>query len=78
MKTIKLILIAILLTGCSKEDINDCNCGLVVSDGNTNDSYWVDIRSDCSGNVKTWYLTEGDWMQAHPGNDWCITNSKGW
>jgi hypothetical protein len=75
----KLILGAILLfslIGCEEDITEDCNCGLVVSD-NVYD-YSVDIRSDCSGNIQTFYLSEGDWMNAHPGSNFCITNETGW
>lgn len=67
------------IIGCQKEEIKPnevCNCGLVLSD-NVQD-YSVVIRNSCSGNEKKFYLTEGDWMNAHPGSDYCITNVKNW
>jgi len=76
----KLLLFAIVLftfASCEKEDIYDCNCGIVMDDG-IDSGYWVTIRSDCSNNVKKWYLSEGDWMNAHPGDTYCITDSDGW
>jgi hypothetical protein len=65
------------LTACEKEP-KDCNCGRIVDDGITGTCYWVDIRSKCSGNVKRFCLSKGDWMNAHAGSDYCITNSTGW
>lgn len=77
----KLLIIALLagMVSCKKETTTPqkpCNCGLIVSDDVTN--YSVDIRNDCSNNVKTFYLTEGDWMNAHPGKNYCITNVTSW
>lgn len=79
----KTIMIALLIgmISCKKETKQPtvqkpCNCGLIVSDDVTN--YSVDIRNDCSNNVKTFYLTEGDWMNAHPGNNFCISNVTRW
>jgi hypothetical protein len=62
------------LTSCKKDEI--CNCGTIVSDNPA--SYSVDIKNDCSGNVKTWYLSEGDWMSAYVGTNYCITNTTSW
>jgi hypothetical protein len=82
MKNIKIkliVIIALIALGCSKEVIKpnkECNCGLVVSD-NVQD-YSVVIRNSCSGNEKRFYLQEGDWMNAHPGDDYCITNVSNW
>ena len=76
-KTILILAIIVGVLSCSKEDA-DCNCGLITDDGVNTTGYWVDIRSDCSDNIKRWYLSEGDWVNAHPGNDYCITNSNGW
>lgn len=77
---IKVILVVALAMGfasCKKEIDNEtCNCGIIVSDNVSN--YSVDIRNSCSDNVKTFYLTEGDWMNAHPGDNYCITNVTSW
>jgi hypothetical protein len=79
MKTIKLTMMALMMcfvfTSCSKEE-EECNCGLITSDDVTD--YSVTIRNDCSGNSKKFYLTEGDWMNAHPGNNYCISNVTSW
>lgn len=79
----KLLIIALLagMVSCKKETKSPtpqkpCNCGLIVSDDVTN--YSVDIRNDCSNNVKTFYLTQGDWMNAYVGNNYCITNVTSW
>ncbi len=77
-KVIIIIAIGLGLSACEK----DCTskCGLIVSDGiDTNPPcYWVRIENDCSGNVKKFCLTEGNWMNAHPGEDYCITNGTTW
>lgn len=83
----KIILIAVtgmILTACKKQSTTPtssqpnkpCNCGLVVSDNAAD--YSVIIRNDCSNNEKTFYLAQGDWMNAHPGSNYCITNSGQW
>ncbi len=64
-----------LLTSCKKET-QPCNCGEILSD-NASD-FSVDIKNDCSGNTKTWYLSESDWMNAHVGTHYCITNTTSW
>lgn len=71
-----MICMLIGMISCKKKQQEPCNCGLIVSDDVTN--YSVDIRNDCSNNVKTFYLTQGDWMNAHPGNNYCITNVTSW
>ena len=64
-----------VLTSCSKED-EFCNCGTITDDDVTD--YSVTIRNDCSNNSKKFYLTPGDWMNAHPGNNYCISNVTSW
>jgi len=83
MNNIKILLLTSLIVfSCKKDEIKpnkpqeNCNCGLVVSD-NVQD-YSVVIRNSCSGNEKRFYLQQGDWMNAHPGSDYCITNVKNW
>jgi hypothetical protein len=75
MKKLILILVLAAFIGCQKEQT--CNCGLIVNDG-TDGCYWVEIRNDCTKNVKRFCLTKGDWMNAHAGSNYCITNSNGW
>ena len=72
MKKLLLVLPFILMS-CSEEE---CNCGLVLSD-RVND-YSVVIRNSCTGNEQRFYLTQGDWFNAHPGSDYCITNTTQW
>ena len=74
MKKLLIIIGLILIIGaCQKEDTNvwgaDCKCGLIISDDVNN--YSIDVRNDCTDNVKTFVLTEGDWMNAHPGEGYC-------
>jgi hypothetical protein len=76
MKQTITIALLIGMISCKKETKKPCNCGLIVSDDAIN--YSIDIRNECSNNVKTFYLTEGDWMNAHPGNRHCITNTTSW
>jgi len=80
MKKITLILaIVALISSCKKKEIKEtspCNCGIVQSDNAID--YSVVIKNECSNNNKTFTLSEGDWMNAHPGSRYCITNSGKW
>lgn len=80
MKTIILsIAVVALISSCKKKDVKEtspCNCGIIQSD-NAMD-YSVVIKNECSNNNKTFTLSEGDWMNAHPGSRYCITNSGKW
>ena len=69
------LMMCFVFTSCSKED-ETCNCGLITSDDVTD--YSVTIRNECSNNSKKFFLTEGDWMNAHPGDNYCITNVVSW
>ena len=69
-------LLATSFISCSEDDAIDCNCGLITSDNVQN--YSVTIRNNCSGNEETFVLSQGDWMNAHPGSDYCITNISNW
>jgi hypothetical protein len=78
MKKVFLI-IGISLIGCKKENPQpkqNCNCGLIESD-NIQD-YSIVVRNDCSGNSKKFYLTEGDYMNAYPGNKQCFSDVASW
>jgi len=72
-KVIMIIVIALMAMSCQKEV---CNCGVIQSDSVYD--YSVVIRNSCSKNNKTFYLSEGDWMNDHPGNNYCITNVDSW
>ena len=61
-----LLILAMALVGCEKEDIMDCNCGVIQDDG-IDSSYWITIKNDCTNNTERFNLTEGDWMNAHQG-----------
>jgi len=80
MKTIILsIAVVALISSCKKKDVKEtspCNCGIIQSDNAID--YSVVIKNECSNNNKTFTLSEGDWMNAHPGSRYCITNSGKW
>jgi hypothetical protein len=76
MKKVIMLMAMPLLFACSAEDSTDCNCGLIVRD-NVKD-YSVTIRNACSGNEQTFRLQQGDWINAHVGSDYCITNVTNW
>lgn len=76
-KIILAIAVVALLGSCKKEEEEKpCNCGTVQSD-NVQD-YSVVIQNECSGNNKTFTLSSSDWMNAHVGSNYCITNSGKW
>ncbi len=75
-KIIIAIAIVASISSCKKESEGPCNCGIVQSD-NIQD-YSVVIKNECTGNNKTFYLSQGDWFNAHPGSSYCITNSSKW
>jgi hypothetical protein len=75
-KTIIGFAIILSIASCKKEDVKQCNCGLVVSDDVTN--YSVVIRNNCSNNERTFTLQPGDWMNAYVGSNYCITNVTSW
>ena len=80
-KIILLIAIVTLSISCKKDNPTPkqkevCNCGLVQSDNVTD--YSVVIKNSCSGNNKTFWLQQGDWMNAYVGSNYCITNVTSW
>tara|TARA_R110000737_G_scaffold165145_1_gene192688 strand:+ start:3208 stop:3441 length:234 start_codon:yes stop_codon:yes gene_type:complete len=77
MRNLLLVLgLGLVLSSCEKEALYDCNCGLVVSDRVSD--YSVVIRNECSSSEKRFYLERGDWLNAHPGSNFCITNTSQW
>lgn len=85
MKKIAFALLGIALIGCEKAELpqkKDCNCGFIESDDNYfkdgNHFYTITVKNDCSGNYKTFFLEQGYWMNAHPGNKTCFNNVDNW
>jgi hypothetical protein len=76
MKKLLILSVVALLSSCKKEDQGPCNCGIIQSDNAAD--YSVVIKNECTSNNKTFYLSQGDWMNAHPGTKYCITNSGKW
>jgi hypothetical protein len=75
-KVILVIAVVALVSSCKKKEDEPCNCGLIQSDNVQN--YSVVIRNECTGNNKEFTLSQGDWMNAHVGSNYCITNSGKW
>ena len=88
MKTIKMatmaLMMCLVLTSCSKEEeTKNCNCGTIANDGidsniDGSSCYWLEIRSDCSGNKKKFCFDQDVWMNNSVGNNFCVTNQSGW
>ena len=76
MKKTIIIAVVALISSCNKKEDKPCNCGIIQSDNVQN--YSVVIQNECSGNNKEFTLQQGDWMNAHPGSRYCITNSGKW
>ena len=73
------LIIALSFTSCTKEDLcSQTNCGVIVDDGITAGCYWLDIRNDCSNNVKRFCFDTNTWLNAYVGTDFCVTNESGW
>lgn len=71
-------LLSIAFVSCTKESIEpkNCNCGLILDD--RVEDYSILIRNSCTGNQKWFTLYRGDWMNANPGEKYCITNTTSW
>lgn len=90
MKNLKIIALFILMLvaiACKKEVIEPtptptpepvCNCGTITNDGITDDCYWLDVRNDCSSNVKRFCFDYSFWLTAYVGTDVCVTNQEPW
>jgi len=80
MKTItriSLLILSISLFSCQKEEdsvTTNCKCGSISSDGNTTDSFWIEVRNNCTSNKKKVYMDEDLWMNAHVGDKRCYDN----
>ena len=76
MKKLILLVSIVTVVSCKKEKDKPCNCGVVQSDNVQN--YSVVIQNECTGNNKEFTLQQGDWMNAHVGSNYCITNASKW
>ncbi|MDG1950070.1 MAG: hypothetical protein P8J32_04640 [bacterium] len=75
-KILLLLLLCVGMVGCQKE--KDCNCGIIANDGITDGCYWLEVRSDCSGNIKRFCFDEDVWFNNYVGDPFCVTNQPGW
>jgi len=84
MKKILVLLLAIALVSCKKDEIeqsNDqCNCGTIANDGidSATNCYWLEIRNECSGNKKKFCFDEDVWMNNYVGDRFCVSNVTSW
>ena len=77
-KLMMIIMLAIGLVSCNKEEDKQCNCGTIANDGITGTCYWLEIRNDCSGNKKTFCFDQDVWMDAYVGSNFCVSNQGQW
>lgn len=83
MKTKTILLglaFALGLSSCTKEEdyygsSDDCNCGKIANDGITGDTYWIEVRNNCSSNKKRVTMDADLWMDAHIGETRCYSRS---
>lgn len=71
-----LLLLCVGMASCQKEE--NCNCGTIANDGITDDCYWLEIRSDCSGNKKKFCFDQDVWFTNYVGDHFCVTNQPDW
>lgn len=80
MKKVILIL-ALGFFSCQKEEPKPsctANCGVIANDGITDGCYWLEIRNDCTGNLKTFCFDQDVWLANSPGDAFCVTNEPQW
>lgn len=59
IKNVLLLVLALTLFGCSKDESTSCNCGIIKSQGFnswSNPGYWKFIKNDCSSISATFYF----------------------
>ena len=84
LKIITLLTFILIASSCNKEVIEpiveetSCNCGTITNDGITGDCYWLDVRNDCSSNIKRFCFDYSFWLTAYVGTDICVTNETPW
>ena len=52
--------------------------GTITNDGITDDCYWLDIKNDCSNNLKRFCFDYSDWLTAYVGTDVCLNGEEPW
>ena len=68
---------AIGITGCDS-NCPGSTCGTIANDGIDGNCYWLEIRNECSGNKKTFCFDQDVWMDAYPGDYFCVYNVTPW
>jgi len=83
MKKITVIITMLFVViGCKKE-VENCNFGTIANDGISTNSdgsscYWLEIRNTCTDNKKKFCFDEDIWMNAHVGEQFCVSNQPTW
>lgn len=82
MKYLIFIFAIVLFSSCKKEE-EKCNCGIITQDGVSSNAdgtscYWLEVRSNCSNNKKTWCFDYDVWFDANLGEEFCVTNETSW
>jgi hypothetical protein len=66
-KTWYLLIVGVLLAGCSAWDTVDCSCGRITEKGGN----YIIVRNSCSGSLDVYYLNPYDWRYSAIGGTWC-------
>ena len=71
------------LTACTKEEEEECNCGVITADEITTNAdgsscYSLEIRNDCTDNKKTLCFDYDVWLDGNLGESFCVTNVERW
>jgi len=80
MKNLLLVLgLGLALTSCKKDNQSeDCNCGTIANDDINSSGYLLEVRNDCTGNKK-WFYVDGDtWLDGYVGSSQCFNNQSNW
>lgn len=70
------ILLTLMIISCKKDE--ECNCGVITSEGIDGTCYWLEIRNDCSNNKKRFCFDQYTWTNNFVGNEFCVTNVTQW
>jgi hypothetical protein len=85
-KAIFILMFASTIVSCNKEEEEapqsnkQCNCGTIANDGidSATNCYWLEIRNECSGNLKKFCFDQDVWTNNYVGDRFCVTNVTSW
>lgn len=81
MKYITFLVLILVLFSCKKEKDTPCNCGEVMSTDIATQQgfqYTISVKNECSGSIKTFYVTRNEWISVYQGDTYCANNISSW